>query len=253
MRLSSGEIVSEYPLFFPRNTDLDPVYWVCMKKEGGPGTLDFAAHASAIKKRRAAEESAEPRPPVDAAPDQPVSVEPGGDVVHLEIPRPPLRVLPKPDRSDAPPDLTDVLRLERLGGVASTGLSLRTLSRLDLGDHGSELIGRDFLGLLTTPEDRQKFDRLVVIETALDGLYVKPGNVGLRRSIIRSYGTEDLAADFWGSTESNWTQQPAMYTAILDELEERGFFNIRDVPPPPPTPPAAPTGRQPRRDKKRRR
>jgi hypothetical protein len=107
------------------------------------------------------------------------------------------------------------------------------------------------LGLVQSAEDQTKYRRLVTMETALNGLFAKPANVAMRRGMIRSYGTDDLMGEFWNSTEGNWTSQPAMYTAILDELEERGFFNIADVAPPPPTPPAEPTGRRPRRGKRR--
>ena len=220
-----------------------------MKKGEGPVTIDFASRGRELQERKAREEAdTETKLPAKAVPERKAVEEPAERVVHLEIPKPVLRVVPQPERfNSALPLSLSTFEPEE----PRSGLNLRVLSRLDVGNHGLDLIGRDLLGLLAGPEDRKKLDRLVMVETALRGLFVKPANVAMRRGMVRSYGTDDLTAQFWGSTESNWTQQPAMYTAIIDELEERGFFNIRNVPPPPPTLPAEPTGRRSRRSAKK--
>lgn len=125
------------------------------------------------------------------------------------------------------------------------------LSRLDTTDLDGG--GDAYSDLAETAEDRIKYGRLVKLKTALRGFVVKSDTVALRRSIVGSYETDRLIEEFWNSTEGDWTQRPALYTAILDELEQRGFFNIRDVPPPPPAPRSEPTGRRPRRNNKTRR
>lgn len=227
-----------------------------MKKEG---VIDFAARGRALKDRRTAEQEADgAKPPAQIPPPPSTSEEPEGSLVHLEIPRAPLRVAPPPDRFEVPSAFPTAAPESEQSGSARSGLNLRMLSRLDLGDRGlglnaPDLVGRDFLGLVRSPEDQTKLSRLTVIETALRGLPVRQANVGIRRNLFRTLGMDDLTEMFWTSVESYWAAQPAMYVALLDELEERGYFNIANVPPPPPTPPAAPTGRQPRRDKKRRR
>ncbi|MEK9155043.1 MAG: hypothetical protein AAB839_00155 [Patescibacteria group bacterium] len=96
--------------------------------------------------------------------------------------------------------------------------------------------------MVSTPEDTRKLNHLVAMEGALRSLRGQMSaakeaqNVAMRRGFMRSSGTEDLVQQFWGSESHDWSARPSTYIALLDELEERGFFDIEPPMPPDPAP-----------------
>ena len=93
-----------------------------------------------------------------------------------------------------------------------------------------------FGDLIGNTEDAQKkFTRLVELDSALDNLRTQMSarreaeNVAMRRGPMRSDGTENLEDMFWNSNEHDWAARPSTYIALLDELEERGFFALRSL------------------------
>lgn len=120
--------------------------------------------------------------------------------------------------------------------------SMRTFSRV--GDR----LGHDMIRLAhlvgNTEAAQTKYSHLVKMDAALYRLRTQMSkekemaNVAMRRGLIRGSGTEDLVDQFWSSNEHDWSARPSTYLALLDELDERGFFTIpTDTPEPKPLTP----------------
>lgn len=194
--------------------------------------IDFVSRARALKEAREGKEK---------NPEEEVSqnVIPQGrenvvaPVFGAKLERLPTPLSPTPPRHESPLDPTPTTPGE---------FTMRMFSRLD------PRFGTDvslFSGLAgSDPEAQRKFTHLAEMDSALSTLRgqmseaKERANVAMRRSFMREAGTNDLADQFWSSNEHDWSARPSTYIALLDELEERGFFNLSMGEDPEPEPPA---------------
>lgn len=173
--------------------------------------IDFAAAAKRLREQRGSTSSREPEHREFQREAEPVVVDfPNAPSVQV-----------------AEGDSTRVFD-RRIDPAAFKDFTLRTFARL-LGVRASnEHLINTFAR--NSEEEEQKYIHLVAMEKTLkelDGQILrKEQNVALRRSAMRSAGTDDLIKQFYGSNEHDWTARPSTYIALLDELEERGFFAL---------------------------
>ena len=112
-------------------------------------------------------------------------------------------------------------------------------SMLTLAINPRSLDGHRSNNPIRTEEDRKKFTRLQEVVACLRILRAAMSvtkerqNVLLRRKTMRDAETNDLADQFWKSTERDWTQNVSIYLALLEELEARGFFDFQSPQTPP--------------------
>lgn len=140
----------------------------------------------------------------------------------------PLRVL-QPYSSKSRPEEIE----ERLPTFKNPlGPNLRTIAKPSNTLLGSMLQAFSATAVEKGSDFEKKLLRLKEIESALASLRPQMGenrvaaNVAMRRGIMRETGKEDLINQFWNSTEHDWSAKPSTFIALLDELEERGFFTF---------------------------
>ena len=194
--------------------------------------INFLEAAKALREKRAAE-SQKPEEQVsqNAAPLKIAEIATpvfGGNVKKLPTP-PPLASRPRESFIEPRPSMPgeyNMRMFSRLGSRFGDDMSL-------------------FGGLVgNSAEAQRKFSHLVKMDSALQTLRTQMSearersNVAMRRAFMREAGTEDLADQFWNSNEHDWSARPSTYIALLDELEERGFFNLSLGTDPEPEPPA---------------
>lgn len=112
------------------------------------------------------------------------------------------------------------------------GRDLRALAKLSNSPLGSMLQAFSATTIEKGSDFEKKLIRLKEMESALASLRSQmsesreAANVAMRRGIMRETGKEDLINQFWNSTEHDWSAKPSTFIALLDELEERGFFTF---------------------------
>lgn len=186
--------------------------------------FDLSARFQAMKNRNTPEED-----PNIAEPAEPEGAE-IHDLAHHNFR---IRGLSAEDRPSppTPPEETVPFKPHR-----SNGLSLRTFAGLG-GLMADEGLASTFDHLFAhTAEDQRKFEHIRAIEETLRSLQGIgrnfEQNVAMRRGILRSEGTEDLVTTFWSASPHVVSGKPAFFTALLDELEERGYFDVSPTRPP---------------------
>ncbi len=55
-------------------------------------------------------------------------------------------------------------------------------------------------------------------------------NVAIRADIVKSMTDDQLAEEFHSSTPHDWSARPAFYTALINELEARRYFDFFKIP-----------------------
>ena len=146
----------------------------------------------------------------------------------FNVKKEPLRVL-QPYPSKSYPEEIE----ERLPTFKNpSGDNLRTIAKLSNTPLGNILQVFSTTAIEKGSDFEKKLLRLKEMESALASLRPQMGesrvaaNVAMRRGMMREAGREDLINQFWNSTEHNWSAKPSTFIALLDELEERGFFTF---------------------------
>lgn len=105
---------------------------------------------------------------------------------------------------------------------------LDVLSRLTeartAGGEKSPISGKRLEYIKRALEIRQAINSLQGAERTLDN------NVAIRARLVKEMEDDDLAEQFHTSTRHDWSARPAHFTAILDELTERGYFDFFEIP-----------------------
>ncbi|MCR4311984.1 MAG: hypothetical protein NUV56_01735 [Candidatus Uhrbacteria bacterium] len=161
--------------------------------------------------------TAEPEPEPEKRPRKSAKKKTGPTAeIHTFAPAPKPRIVaPMPDvgryDSDTPGSFLDTI-----------------LDIVDKEGAGDPFISRDaVIRLKRKQEMQQAINSLQGRSSNFDN------NVAIRTRIVKDLADEALLQEFNESVGNDWTARPAYYTAIINEVDRRGFFmimkNLKDI------------------------